>query len=133
MPTVRLGNESVIETYKPFEGINATLVRPRPDLGRRVVTMSLNESTLDANAAHARRFWRNSLTVNVPAEIARQLPPEVRAAFSLDESGGDVTVESGESDQPPAWVECPDSEALELVLAEAFGCRRGRPKAWKEG
>lgn len=38
----------------------------------------------------------------------------------------------GESDEPPAWVES-DSDALEAVLADHYGCPRGRPKSWKEG
>jgi hypothetical protein len=43
VPTVLLGNESVTEPYKPDEGTDATEIKARPDLGRRVTAMNLNE------------------------------------------------------------------------------------------
>ena len=53
MPTVLLGNESVLEPYKPDQGTDETKVRVREDLGRRVTTMSLNEVDGDDNPSRA--------------------------------------------------------------------------------
>jgi hypothetical protein len=63
MPLIRLGNDSVIEGYKPDEGTDVVLFKARKDLGRQVTTMSLNETDVDdkpsraMNLAMAVRVW----------------------------------------------------------------------------
>jgi hypothetical protein len=85
MPQLRFGNESVIEGYKPDEGTNEVLYRARDDLGKRVQTMSLNETDIDDNPSRAMnlalavRFWAQA------------------------------------SDKPPAWVEGDDELLVALV------------------
>lgn len=85
MSQLRLGNESVIEGYKPDEGTNVVLIRARKDLGKRTTTMSLNETDIDdkpsrsMNLALAIRFWKQ------------------------------------ESDKPPVWVEGDDELLVALV------------------
>lgn len=85
MPTVLLGNESVTEPYKPDEGTDETLIRPRADLGRRVTAMNLNEvdgvdnPSRGMNLTLAIRFWAQH------------------------------------SDQPPAWVESDDDLLAALI------------------
>jgi hypothetical protein len=82
---LRLGNESVIEGYKPDEGSNEVLYRSRKDLGKRTTTMSLNETDIDDNPSRAMnltqaiRFWAQW------------------------------------SDKPPAWVEGDDDLLVALV------------------
>jgi hypothetical protein len=85
MAQLRFGNESVIEGYKPDEGVNEVLYKSREDLGKRTTTMSLNEVDIDdnpsrsMNLALAIRFWGQ------------------------------------ESDKPPLWVEGDDELLVALV------------------
>lgn len=61
MPAAAFGNDSVIEKVKKDPGLDDSPdnveIRRRDDLGKRITTMALNEPTLEANLAHARRFW----------------------------------------------------------------------------
>ena len=88
MPTVQLGNESVIESYKPDPGTNATKLKSRKDLGQQVTTMHLNEvdgedrPSRAMNLTMVQRFW------------------------------------SEHSDKPPMWVDGDDDLLNALVADE---------------
>lgn len=88
MPTLNLGNASVVESYKPDPGTNETKLKRRKDLGRQVTTMQLNEVDGDdrpsrsMNLTLVKRFW------------------------------------SEHSDQPPAWVDGDDDLLNALVADE---------------
>jgi hypothetical protein len=71
----------------------------------------------------------------IPGGEDRETRLEIPEGTSIGEAFVAITTPirgawANHSAGPPAWVES-DSEALEIVLAEHFGCRRGRPKAWK--
>ena len=55
---------------------------------------------------------------------------ELAEGVSLSEAlatiAGPAGIWSHHSDAPPAWVEC-ESDGLEALLAEEFGCARGAP------
>jgi hypothetical protein len=63
MPTLNLGNASVVESYKPDPGTNETKLKRRKDLGQQVTTMQLNEVDGDdrpsrsMNLTLVKRFW----------------------------------------------------------------------------
>jgi hypothetical protein len=88
VPTVTLGNESVLESYKPDQGTNATKLKARTDLGQQVTTMQLNEVDGDdrpsrsMNLTLVLRFWAEH------------------------------------SDKPPAWVDGDDDLLNALVADE---------------
>lgn len=88
MPTVRLGNESVVEHVKPDEGTNESVARARKDLGQRVTTMSVNE--VDGEDRESR---------------AMNLSMVVR-------------LWDMHSDKPPAWVESDDELLEQLVAGQ---------------
>lgn len=85
MPTVMLGNESVLEPYKPDPGTDVTKTRARNDLGRRTTTMSLNEVDGADNPSRAMNL----------AMLTRLWPLH--------------------SDQPPAWVDGDDPLLVSLI------------------
>ena len=85
MPNVQLGNESVLEPYKPDPGTDVTKTRVRKDLGKQVTTMSLNETDGADNPSRAMNL-----------QMAARL-------WALH------------SDKPPAWVESDDNLLAELV------------------
>lgn len=115
MPNLTLGNVSVIESYKPDQGLDVTLVRKRADLG--------NQETM---------FYLPPLT----PDDAILLPGDVY----VGNTGWDFTkwltmIESlwtMHSDKDPAWVECDNSE-VEQAVADKYGCQIGRPKNWRRG
>lgn len=111
MPVVAFGNESVVETYKPDEGTNATKLRHRKALGRRITTMHLNE-------------------VDGPPPGPAAAAWEERPSTSMNVAMA-IRFWAGESDKAPAWVESTD-ELLAQLLAQHFDCPVGRPKSWKE-
>jgi hypothetical protein len=85
MPVLTFGNASVVESYKPDPGVNATELQARKDLGRQVTTMHLNE--VDGEDRPSR-------------------------AMNLSMAG---RLWSQHSDRPPAWVESDDELLAALV------------------
>jgi hypothetical protein len=85
MPLIQLGNDSVVEGYKPDEGTDVVLLRARKDLGRQITTMMLNETDIDDRPSRAMNL---SLAVRVWSE---------------------------HSDKPPAWVESDDELMAALI------------------
>lgn len=85
MPTIALGNESVIEHYKPDEGTDETKVKARKDLGNRVTTMSLNETDITDKPSRAMNLQM------------------VTRLWEMH------------SDKPPAWVDGDDELLTQLV------------------
>lgn len=112
MPTIRLGNVSVVQAYKPDEGVNVVLIKKDPYAGNRVTTFALNETE----------------PVRHPDGT---LGPEDRPSRALNFSMV-KRIWPEHSDKNPAWVEG-DDELLVALLADEFTCAVGRPKKWQEG
>src|SRR3954464_11806887 len=82
---VTLGNVSVLEGYKPDEGVNVVLLKHRRDLGNQETTFSLNETDIDDRPSRA-------MNLSMLTRIWRE-----------------------HSDKDPAWVEGKDRLTVELV------------------
>lgn len=104
MPTVKLGNEAVLEPYKPDPGSNETKVKQRKDLGNQITTFSLPGLSVGDPTGWTFEKWLGAVT-------------------SMWEM---------HSDKAPAWVES-DDETLQKVISAQYSCREGRPKSWKVG
>src|SRR5262245_32236812 len=106
MPTIMLGNASVVEEVKKDEALDASPYHVervhRKDLGKRVTTMVLNETDIDDRPS---RGMNLTMAVQLWAR---------------------------HSDKPPDWVEG-DDELLAQLVADHYGCSVGRSKSWKEG
>lgn len=89
MSRITLGNDSVIEEVKKDPGLDASpdnvYYKARKDLGKRVTTMSLNETDIDDKPSRAMNL----------AMLGLIWPKH--------------------SDKPPAWVEGDDRLLVELV------------------
>lgn len=114
--TVSLGNESVIEGYKPDEGVDTTLFRPRKDLGSRVVSMNLSE------------------TEGRMVEVLEGKPPvwveQPSRSMNLTMA---IRLWTHCSDKDPSWVESNDPLFASLLADHFGGIPTKRPKDWKEG
>lgn len=109
---VFLGSTSALEPYKDDPDSDVIKIKARPDLGKRVVSMLLAETTPVAHS-NGELGPEDELSRPMNAAMVKHLWPM-------------------QSDKPPVWVEGDDEELVKLV-ADAMGCRIGRPKNWKEG
>jgi hypothetical protein len=113
VPQVLLGNENVIESVKKDPGGDASpenlTVKKRKDLGNQITTVSLPDTHTVDTKHGAVTMW--------PFE--EQLAA-IRRFIEMHMDGS------------PAWVESTDG-ALQLVIAQQYGCPEGRPKTWKTG
>jgi hypothetical protein len=117
--TVRLGNESVVEGYKPDEGVNIVALRSRKELGNRVTTMSLSEMEGRYERGGRSPADKDDVWVETPS---RAMNLQLAVRFWHEHS-----------DKPPTWVESNDPLLAELIADHFGGIPTKRPKDWKEG
>lgn len=113
MPTVLLGNESVLETKKVDDSLSLTAdnatQQVRKDLGNQVTTLSIPSTYTVETKYGDQVMW----------------PPDEQISTVR------MFVSSHFADKP-TWVES-DDRALQALVANIYGCREGRPKNWKRG
>lgn len=74
MSTVYLGNQSVVEAFKPDQGVNITKIKSRKELGNQITSMGLNETDIDdkpsrsMNLSMCIRMW-NEHSDKAPAWV----------------------------------------------------------------
>jgi hypothetical protein len=135
MPTLLLGNESVLEPV-PSGGATATLngdsstpeVAPvaRPELGAQITSVNLPNTYVQEHGVHNEKGEWVPLTGPDDKPLSTTMWTIDEQLRTVREFVGQMFAES------PSWVES-DDQLLAQLVAREYGCPVGRPKGWEIG